>query len=40
MKKRALRKLVLAKETLRDLEDGAMRDVGAGLSAPLGSGTK
>ena len=35
MKKRTLRKLVLARETLRDLENGAMRTVGAGLSAPL-----
>jgi len=34
MKKRTLRKLVLAKETLRGLDDGAMRAVGAGLSAP------
>lgn len=35
MKKKTQRKLVLARETLRGLEDGAMRDVGAGLSAPL-----
>ena len=34
MKKKTLRKLALAKETLRGLDDGAMRAVGAGLSAP------
>jgi hypothetical protein len=35
MRKRTLRKLVLARETLRDLEAGAMRVAGAGPTAPL-----
>jgi hypothetical protein len=35
MKKKTLRKLVLTTETLRSLDDRAIRVVGAGPTAPL-----